>query len=115
MTTIDYEYLINLFTKKLKKQQLKEQELKEQELKKQVLKEEESIKQWFNNNIIKDNTKKILRSMLYPNYRDYCENNNLLTMKKCELFKSMNNIMGRTRKLNSGNIYYINYDFKEMS
>jgi len=70
-----------------------------------------SIDAWFRDNIIKDDTKKILRSELYNNYKEYCEDNDVLLMKKADLFESMNDIMGHTKKLH-GLIYYIGYDFK---
>lgn len=71
-----------------------------------------SIDAWFRDSIIKDDTKKILRSELYNNYKEYCEDNDVLLMKKSDLFESMNDNMGHTKKLNGGLIYYIGYDFK---
>ena len=70
------------------------------------------INQWFNNNIIKDDTKNILRYELYNDYKKYSENNYILVMKKSNLFEIMKKVMGETKTLNNGNIYYIGYDIK---
>ena len=71
-----------------------------------------SIDAWFNDEIEPCETSKILKSELYPKYKDYCDDNDLTLMKKSDLYDAMDDLMGSTVKI-KGYPYYKGFKFKE--
>ena len=79
--------------------------------KRKQLNNEESIVNWFSYSIIKKKGTKVRRSILYANYVSYCEENNLLPMKKSEVFVYIHEMMDTLVK-NKGYHYFNGYELK---
>ena len=75
------------------------------------LNNQESIVKWFSYSIIKNESTKVRRSILYENYANYCKENGLITMAKKDLFLYIHDTMGRLVKI-KGYHYFNGYELK---